>query len=83
MLKDITNAIGAKLQKASVGRKLTRKLVSNIGSSTVLGQKNTDTYYSRIGKMVKEDKQEEAMEYSKSEGDKVMRDNGQARRIKK
>lgn len=49
----------------------TRRMVNNIGASSILGQKNYNTYYERIGKMMDTAQGTELRDYVRNEHTKV------------
>ncbi len=70
-IKDIGGKIKSNIVLKKVNTRLTSVLVDKIGASSILGRKNYEFYYKKIGDMIKNGKHQEAMDYANQEAIKV------------
>lgn len=70
-IKDIAGAVGAKVQNLAVNDRLARYLTDRIGPEGIVGMKNLKTHYDTISGLISQNKQEDAMKYSREQTAKV------------
>lgn len=73
VIRDLTGAFKASLQRRSVENKLISKLTNKIDSGTLVGEKNYNTHYKHIKSMIRAGDHQGAFDYVKEKSIKLDR----------